>query len=321
MVDKSEEICTYKNITHISSLFFLHTIDLKHKIRSNAKSFITGTNETSTLENMIKTCLNSKCCGFQCSSDTVCGDKKMPGKNLIGHTFMDEENCCVEKKTCDDYTEAITEQCSYTHRMRKRDTAKNEYFEDQDWKENCCENGIKCSDVEELNEGFCNGYEKHYDDAKKQSDHLFTLEDISKAPNFESEDEKRFAADLCCIDTNCEEKTCENDEKDAVLKMEVDAKIPFNTNSFQYCCGYNCSAVKCEELEPPRLKLRNLEESADLTGSREECCDDEVTTCEQEVNKNGEFCGAGRVPRQDDLDVLIYNDEAPDRCCEKETYV
>ena len=64
------------------------------------------------------------------------------------------------------------------------------------------------------------------------------------------------------------------------------------------------------------LPLNGLEENA-IRDTPQECCDGKVTTCRQELDKNREFCGAGRVPRQDELDKLIYNDEAPERCCEE----
>ena len=120
----------------------------------------TGTNEASTLEDMIVTCLNSKCCGFECSQDTVCEEDKMPGKDLIESIRMKEELCCVDKYNCDHpgVAESILTECTYTAKSRKRATPKNEFFELGDWKENCCEDGIKCSDVTGLNSEFCNKY-------------------------------------------------------------------------------------------------------------------------------------------------------------------
>ena len=81
---------------------------------------------------------------------------------------------------------------------------------------------------------------------------------------------------------------------------------------------FNCKDVDCATYE--LLPLKDLEVDA-IRYTPQECCDSKVTTCRQELDKSREFCGAGRVPRQDELDVLIYNDEAPERCCEKETYV
>ena len=129
-----------------------------------------------------------------------------------------------------------------------------------------------------LNLQFCNTYRKHYDETKKNSDELFTLAVINAAHTAHSDDKSEFVAELCCVDTNCEKEIC--NEGDSELTKEIGDTIPFGTEDpFQYCCGYNCTKVDCERLQPERLRRRDLNESADLTGRREDCCDADVTTC------------------------------------------
>ena len=107
----------------------------------------------------------------------------------------------------------------YLHcEIEKKSDPKNEFFELGDWKENCCEDGIKCSDVTGLNSEFCNKYEKHYDETKKNSDELFTLQVINAEHTADSQDKSAFVAELCCVDTECLEEICA--EEDSELTKE-----------------------------------------------------------------------------------------------------
>ena len=249
----------------------------------------------------------------------------MVAKIMKGKIVQNKNACCVDQHTCKDHEDDISIKCVYTERLSRREDTENEIFEEAEWEDKCCQEGFKCSDVkgdEVVNDEFCKRFEKYYDKDFATKQGLLTEEKFEQVADhvFEGEENKLKVevANLCCIDVSCEEKLCENTEKDARLKMPSGAKIPFEKDGFSFCCGYDCKEVDCEKTLG-RLKLRDLQDTEELRDSRDECCDDQVTRCSDIDDAD---CGEGFMKRQNDTDFkkLIYKDEIQTTCCEKRTH-
>jgi hypothetical protein len=240
----------------------------------------------------------------------------MFSSKLENVVFEQEDSCCVPKHYCRDHTNDIEKVCTYTNFLRPKDKGPLEPFEEENWEENCCEKGFKCSDVKELNAEWCNEFEKYYDKGFTESEEMLTLDRIHQitSRNDKVGDIRNIVADLCCVDIKCVSTVC--DTEDSRMKEEMgDMKIPLHQDSFEYCCGYDCTKViMCEDQN--MLPLRNLNELP-LQDHRENCCDPEVTTCDTE--KDVLDCGDGFAIRQDQshFSNLIYKDTAREFCCEE----
>lgn len=256
----------------------------------------------------VETCLDELCCGFRCSNQiTICSDDTKMFRLVMEDSLVeDEDSCCVSKRYCKDYMKDIEEACVYTKGWRPLDQA-IEPFE-ADWKKYCCEEGFKCSDVKELDDTWCKEFGKYYDRNVKESGEILQFPEIY-------DDVRSLVADLCCVDIRCTSDVC-GTEIDSRMKDEMsDVMIPTNVDSFEYCCGYDCTnVVVCDEFQ--MLPLRNPSDLP-LQAQKKDCCDVNVTTCDAE--KDVLDCGDGFRIRQDqsDFSVLIYQDKMRETCCEK----